>query len=133
VDRKCDIHGSSVQILVADDNLLMRTQPKKLLIACNSDWTIHEADSAAQTLEKTLSLRPDLVVLDLNLPDMSGAQTATKIRQISPSPKIMICSFSDDSYLSALAKGLGVDGYFGKSSSPDELCKTVKDLLAAKN
>jgi DNA-binding NarL/FixJ family response regulator len=106
VETKRGIHGSGVRILVADDNLLMRTQLKKLLIACNSDWKIHEADSGAQTLEKTLSLRPDLVMWD-SLPDMSGAQTATKIRQISPSPKIMICSFNDASYLSALAKGLG--------------------------
>jgi DNA-binding NarL/FixJ family response regulator len=121
------------QILLADDNRLLRTELKNILSACNSDWEIHEADNGAQTLAQAFAIKPDLVLLDLSLPDMSGRETAQKLRQISPGTKIMICSLNDNSYLAAVAKDFGAHAFFDKTSSPDELCKSVSALLAPTN
>jgi len=120
------------QILLVDDSQLTRGALRDLLLACNPTWEIHEADTGAKALEKGLEVRPDLILLDLNLPDIPSSEAVRKIKQISPAAKLLLCSFSDESSLAFLTNRLGADAYFAKTSSPDELCNTVTALLAAK-
>jgi DNA-binding NarL/FixJ family response regulator len=68
-------------------------------------------------------------MLDLSLPDMPGHEVARQIRQISPGTKVIICSLSDSAHLAAMAQEVRADGYFEKSSGPDDLYKLIVAVL----
>lgn len=109
------------RILLVDDSRIVRTALKGFLLEENPAWEIIEAEKGQEALEKIRELRPALVILDLNLPDIPGPEAARQIRQLSPATKIAVCSVSDSAHLSAMAQYAGADGYFTKGSSPAEM------------
>lgn len=117
------------QILVADDSPGVRSMIKTILLEQDPAWEVCEAENGQEALGKVLSLQPDLVILDLNLPDMPGYDAARQIRKLSAATKIVICSSNDPAYLAIIAKHTGADGYFTKGSNPSELCQTIASLL----
>jgi CheY-like chemotaxis protein len=121
--------SSNTRILFADDSAVVRKTIKTILIEQNPKWEICEAQSGKEALEKALSLRPDLVILDLNLPDIPGHEAARQIRQLSTATKIILCSLNDSAHLALMAQHAGADGYFTKGSSPSDLCKVIASAL----
>jgi DNA-binding NarL/FixJ family response regulator len=121
---------ASPRILVVDDSEIVRGLIKTLLAEQNPAWEIAEAGNGQEAVEKALLLQPDLVLLDLNLPDISGLDAVIKIRQHSPATKIIICSLNDSAHIAAMAQHVGADGHFTKTSSPEDLHKTIASVLS---
>ena len=121
--------SANSRILLVDDSATVRGLIKTLLAQQNPAWEIAEAGNGQDALEKALTLQPDLVLLDLNLPDISGLDAVLKIRQLSPATKIIICSFSDTGHIAAMAQHVGADGHFTKTSSPEDLHQTIAAVL----
>jgi CheY-like chemotaxis protein len=121
--------SAKTRILLADDNPRVRSMIKTILLEHDPAWEICEAESGQEALAKAPSLKPDLVILDLNLPDMPGYDTARQIRELSDATKIVICSSSDSAHLAIIAQHAGADGYFTKGSDPSELYQTIASLL----
>lgn len=126
VSTKSVVH----RILLADDSQIVRTTLKKFLVEKSPEWEISEAENGQAALEKVVALRPALVMLDLNLPDMSGQEAARQIRQLSAGTKIIICSFNEPAHLEVIAKQVGADGYVTKTSSSDDFHKTIAAVLS---
>jgi DNA-binding NarL/FixJ family response regulator len=125
--------ANNCRVLLVDDSQILRNAIKALLVEQNPTWEICEAENGRQALERVLSQRPTLVMLDLSLPDMPGHEVARQIRQISPTTKVIICSLSDSAQLAVIAQEVRADGYFEKSSSPDDLHKLIASVLRQKN
>lgn len=89
-----------IRILLADDHKILRQGLRPLLDAEEDFRVIGEAETGLETLRKIISLRPDVVVLDLDLPDLSGAEVIRRIEQITTRPQIVI--------LTMLEKGAAV-------------------------
>ena len=114
------------RLLIADDHETTR-MGVRLLLAKHSQWEVcGEAKDGKQTLEKVLELVPDVVILDLNMPDMNGFQIASKIRQIAPSIKIILFSMHE---VPTTAREMGADAFVPKSSAAKELVIAVKRVL----
>ncbi|WP_054742925.1 response regulator [Cellulosilyticum ruminicola] len=80
-----------VSFLIVDDAIFMRTVLKKLLI--ESDFKIAgEAGNGLQAIEMAELLQPDIVTLDITMPEMDGIQAIEKILEVSPNSKIIMCS-----------------------------------------
>ena len=116
-------------ILLADDHRPMRNTIKNLLSASNPTWEICEAGTGSEAIQQTVALQPDVVMLDLNLPDMPGDQVAVKIRQLSPNIKIVFCSLTDANELSAAMQKAGVDAYISKMAPIEEFQSTLAGLI----
>jgi DNA-binding NarL/FixJ family response regulator len=121
--------ADTCRVLLADDSLAVRNAIKTFLVEQNPTWEVCKAENGLQALERVLSLRPTLVMLDLSLPDMCGRDVARQIRQISPATKVIICSLSDSTHLAATAQDAQADGFFAKGSSPNDLHKLIASVL----
>jgi len=89
-----------------------------------------EAENGKEAIEKVKELRPDLVVLDINMPVLDGIESAYKIRRIAPSRKILFFTIHDSAQFQAATRMLS-DGFISKSTSGTELIPTVKRILGA--
>jgi DNA-binding NarL/FixJ family response regulator len=102
---------------------------KHLLIEYSLGWEIHEANTGRAALAKAAILKPDLVLLDMNLPDIQGSEVAKEIRKILPSVKIVLCSLNDADDMSDVVKECGADAYISKLTPMDEFQQTLAVVI----
>ncbi|PHV71518.1 two-component system response regulator [Sporanaerobium hydrogeniformans] len=81
----------SVNFLVVDDAIFMRTVLKKMLTEAGFN-VVGEAGNGLQAIEMAKMLQPDIVTLDITMPEMDGIQAIDKILEVSPNTKIIMCS-----------------------------------------
>ena len=121
----------AARILLADDFDIVRSGIRALLDG-PPGWEIcGEAANGREAVEKTLELKPDLVVLDVSMPIMNGIEAARQIRTFAPATKIVIFSVHRSAQLLEQAKEAGVDACLAKGAAAEELRNTVAALLAS--
>jgi DNA-binding NarL/FixJ family response regulator len=104
-----------VTVVIVDDHAVVREGTRQLLERDTSLTVVGEAGDGFQALQLTASLQPDVILLDLSLPDMSGIEVARRVRQVAPQTKIVILSaYDDDDYVLA-ALEVGVAAYLLKT------------------
>jgi DNA-binding NarL/FixJ family response regulator len=118
-----------LRILVADDHEAVRKGVCVILSSREDVEVCGEAENGKEAIEKAQSLRPDLIVLDITMPVLSGFEAAREIRKILPQVPILILSMHDSSQLIEEAKKIGVRGYVTKTQVGDTLLRAVDALL----
>ena len=125
------MNKTNYRVLVVDDHQVMR-QGIRALLSNDPVWDVcGEAENGRQAVEKTRELRPDLVILDLTMPEMNGLEAARHIRQIAPDTKIVIFSMHESPQVRKEARDAGADAFVSKSAVAEQLTGTAKKLLAA--
>ena len=114
-----------MRILIADDHVVIRAQVRCLLEA--EHW---EVCGEAAALEKVRQLKPDLVILDMNMPVLSGYDVALEIRRVSPLTRILILSMYEQANLPSILEETKADAYVTKSRTISDLISTIKELLS---
>jgi DNA-binding NarL/FixJ family response regulator len=113
-----------VRILVVDDKAYIRDWIRGFL-AYQPEWQVcGEAEDGRQAVEQAASLKPDVIILDVSMPGMSGFEAARRILKASPRILIVILSLNDDRQYSEGAKECGAKGFVVKR-------ETVKFLIPA--
>ncbi|CAN5258906.1 hypothetical protein BH11PSE11_BH11PSE11_15870 [soil metagenome] len=95
-------------ILVVDDSRLSRMLSRQFILSIHPDWIIEEAPSAEDAIIKLDTYKPDLIVLDLNMPGMGGLAAIEKIREKCPSVKISLLTANVQDAIRNKASALGV-------------------------
>src|SRR5437016_662803 len=118
-----------LRIVLADDHGIVRAGLKGL-ISQQQDWCVcGEAANGAEAVSQVVELKPDIIILDITMPIMSGLEAAVKIRQLAPSTKILILSMHD-AVLMANALALAApDGYLSKTTANGDLIKAVTAVM----
>jgi CheY-like chemotaxis protein len=117
------------KLLIVEDNEDMRLLYKRLFRR-EKDWAVYESETAENALEMTPGLLPDLILVDISLPGMSGLELSQKIRRSYPLTKILIVTGHDpDRYFEA-AKQAGANDLVSKEIGPG-LVRMCRDLLDA--
>ena len=119
----------SKRIVFADDSDIVRPLIKRLLIEFDPVWEIHEARTGKEAFDTAIFIDPDLVLVDINLPDMQGTEVARRIRKSLPSVKIVLCSLSDASDVASQVKASGADAYISKLTPMEEFHKILAALI----
>jgi DNA-binding NarL/FixJ family response regulator len=88
-----------------------------------------EAENGKRAIEKVRRLEPDIVLLDIGMPEMDGVQTAYEIRRIAPYAKIIFFTVNDSPEAVTAAKLLGVEALVPKSSPARVLVSTIEKLV----
>ncbi len=110
-----------IKVLVADDHLLVREGICKLLELDDKITVIGEAIDGEDAVNKARKLQPNLILMDLNMPKLSGIQAAEQIKTIYPEIKVIILTIHDDEeYVFEVLKA-GAEGYLQKDVSAEEL------------
>ena len=119
-----------LRILLADDHKMLREGLRVLLDSQPGMQVVGEAASGKEVLVKADELNPDLVVMDLSMPELNGLQATTLLRTRHPGIKVVVLTaHEDESYLTQLCKA-GASGYVLKRSAGDELVQAIR-LAAA--
>jgi two-component system response regulator NreC len=117
-----------MRILIADDHHLVRRGVGDLLTK-EAGWEIcGEATGAAQAFQKATELTPDLILLDISMPDGSGLDAARRIRQEIPQVKILMMSHHDATQFEKSAIESGADGCIDKARLALDLVDTIRSL-----
>ena len=117
-----------MRILIADDHHLVRRGVGDLLTK-EAGWEIcGEATGAAQAFQKATELTPDLILLDIGMPDGSGFDAARRIRQEIPQVKILMMSHHDATQFEKSAIESGADGCIDKARLALDLVPMIKSL-----
>lgn len=120
---------SPIRLLVVDDHALFRTGLISLLAGMPEFEVVGEAGTGKEALEMVSQTKPDVVLMDVNMPGMGGVETVKAIREIADSRILMLTiSKNDDDLFGAISAG--ADGYLLKNASPDELCKSILKVHA---
>lgn len=115
-----------IRLLVVDDHEMVR-MGVRILLADRNRWEIcGEAQNGAEAVEKVAQLSPDVVILDLTMPVMSGCDAAQRIRQIAPSTKIVFFSIHE---LPASVRLADADAFVSKASSSEDLVRVITELV----
>lgn len=88
-----------------------------------------EAENGRLAIEKVRSLEPDIVLLDIGMPEMDGVQTTYEIRRMAPNAKIVFFTVNDSPEAFTAAKLLGVEALVPKSSPARVLVSTIEKLV----
>lgn len=121
--------SKAIKILLVDDHTLVRSAIRQLLQSNSSLQVVAEADTGESAIDLCKKHRPDLVMLDIELPDLSGIEVAKRLVHLGLPLKILAISGNfDETYLSRLIK-LGVSGYLPKSAKPQEFSAAIKSIL----
>jgi len=120
----------SLKILIADDHPLLRQGLRQLLGDESPDYEFAEADCFAAALNALGDGPADLLLIDLGMPDMSGAESLRKLRAAFPDTKIAVLTGLDDRATILHCLGAGVHGYIVKSSPAQEILRAISTIMA---
>ena len=122
----------ALRVLIADDHRLMVEGTKQALERAGGFEVVGEAVNGVQVLPLVRRLKPDLVLLDLRMPQMDGLTCLAKIRKEFPDVKVAILSVSQDPELIQTALKRGANAYIVKSVDPDDLPAALRQTLDGK-
>ena len=115
-----------MKILIADDHGIVRAGIRLLLERQSDLHVVAEAADGLEALECALSSRPDLCILDVGMPRMTGLQAAREIRSHLPSSRVLILSMHDDEHYLFEALEAGASGYVLKREADHDLVGAIR-------
>jgi DNA-binding NarL/FixJ family response regulator len=118
----------SIKVIIADDHTLVREGIKSLLSDVEGIEVIAETGDGEETLLKTSTFKPDILILDISMPKVFGIRFCEKIKEISPETKIIILSMHFSKEYVREAFKYGAKGYILKDSSFTELEFAIKSV-----
>ena len=122
-----------MKILMADDHAVVRQGYLSLLGALIKDVEVVEAGSGTDAVLLFIQQQPDVVVLDINMPDMSGIDACRQIRNRDPDARVLMFSMYEEPGMIREALAAGASGYLSKASSPDLMVEALSRVAAGES
>ena len=115
-----------IRVLVADDHAIVRTGIRHVLESEPGFVVVAEASTGPEALELAESLRPDVAVLDITMPGISGLHVAAQLRERTPETQVLILSMHDNTEYVLESLRAGVHGYLLKDTAATELRGAIR-------
>ncbi len=123
----------NIKVILADDHKIVREGLRSILENELRLQVIAQADNGRSTVQLAKELRPDIVIMDISMPDLNGIQATAQILQDAPSTKIIALSMhSDKKYVSEMLRA-GASAYLLKDCAVDELERAIQAVLSGKS
>lgn len=117
-----------IRVLVADDHYIVRQGLATLLVPRNGMQVVGEAATGAEAVELALTLRPDVILMDMIMPELDGAAAIARIKAQNPAARILVLTSFGEREKVAAALQAGAAGYLLKDSSPDDLFAAIRSV-----
>lgn len=121
-----------IKVVLIEDHALMRLGLRQLLEKDSSIKIVGEAETGAEGIQLVRSLNPDVILLDINLPDISGLEVTTKLHANNKEIKILIITSMTNELFPIRLLEAGALGYISKNTSYDELIHALKTVNTGK-
>ena len=120
--------NTPITVLLVDDHAVVREGYRRFLESDANLTVVGEAASSAEALQRECELEPDVIILDIALPGVSGIETLKRIIARRPGARVLMFSMYGDAALAAQAFDAGARGYLSKASGPDLLVEAVRSV-----
>jgi two-component system, NarL family, invasion response regulator UvrY len=124
--------GTPISVLLVDDHAVVRAGYRRLLENDRRVVVVGEAANSAEALSRDRELAPDVIVLDIALPGVSGIETLRRLVARRPGARVLVFSMYEDAIYATRAFKAGALGYVSKSSAPELLVEAVRFVAAGR-
>lgn len=122
-----------IRLILADDHAVVRSGTRELLERYSDLDIVGEAADGEEAVRLTHELQPDVVVMDVRMPKMSGVEATRRIKEESPDVRVLVLTaHDDDEYVFALLQA-GASGYLMKTAEIDELVRAIRTVAAGQS
>ena len=115
-----------IRVLIADDHPLFRSGMRALLLAEEGTELAGEATTGAEAVALAERARPDVVLMDLQMPDLNGIEATRRILRASPDTRILVVTMFEDDESVFSAIRAGARGYVLKGATPEEVLRAIR-------
>ncbi len=123
----------SINVMISDDHMLMREGIRQLLEFDGSIKVVAEASNGVECLEKVVSVKPDVLLLDINMPKKNGIEVLEEIKKNKIDTKVLILTVHNEVEYLLRAVDIGVEGYILKDAESAELKSAIYHIIAGEN
>jgi DNA-binding NarL/FixJ family response regulator len=116
----------TIRILVVDDHLIFRDGLRALITSASDCELVGEATTGAEAVRLAADLQPDVILMDVKMPDMDGIQATREIVRASPHIGILVLTMLEDDNSIFAAMRAGARGYLLKGASHDEMLRAIR-------
>lgn len=120
--------GTRIRILLADDHTILRAGLRMMLNAQPDMEVIGEAQDGRQAINTTMTLQPDIVLMDITMPDMNGIEATKQIKRVAPEVKVLVLTMHENDEYVFQALRAGASGYILKEAADTELITALHVL-----
>ena len=116
-------------VLIVDDSRVSRLMARQYIISLHADWIVEEAGTGEESLVKSRHVRPDLILMDVNMPGMGGIAAAELLRREFPDLPISLLTANVQSATREKAEALGI-GFVEKPITEERIARLLSPLEA---
>lgn len=125
--------SEKISVMIVDDHAIIREGIKQLLEFDGSVKVIAEAGNGIECIEKLKDVQPDVLLLDINMPEMNGIEVLRKLKKEKSNIKVLILTVHNEVEYLLQAVDIGVDGYIMKDSESTELKRAIQLVMNDEN
>jgi two-component system, NarL family, response regulator DegU len=119
---------NTINIVLADDHVLVRKGIRSMLELDNEIKVVGEASNGQEALNVAMELKPDILVLDIRMPEMTGLEAAARLPEFAPETRAVILSMHDSEEYVVQALHAGAYGYLLKDTDKEEFIRALKQV-----
>ncbi|MGB2009815.1 MAG: response regulator, partial [Cycloclasticus pugetii] len=127
------MNSNSIKVLLVDDHELVRSGIEHILQSDPDIEVVAIGSSGEEAVKLAEQLKPDVILMDLNMPGIGGAEALKRILRREPSSKIIALSVYDDGPIPHQAIKLGAKGYINKGCAVNEMTSAIMSVYQGKN
>ena len=121
-----------IKIMLVDDHDLVRTGVRRLLEDNPDLEIVGEACSGEEAISVIKEMKPDVVLMDLNMPGIGGLETTKKIKHLMPNVRVIVVTMVDDTMFPQRLLKAGASGYLTKGAKSEEIMRAIRDAMVNK-
>lgn len=119
---------NKIKVLLVDDHSLVRQGIKQILELEEDLIVVGQAGDGEEAIVKVKELKPDIILLDINMPKLNGIHTLRRLKDMDSSTRIIMLTFYEDREYLFETLNLGANGYVLKDAESDSLIKAIRDV-----
>ncbi len=120
---------NEISILIADDHYLIAKLVRMMLLTADEPFKVSTVENGKEVLKFIKNNKIDILLLDIDMPELDGITVLKKIKNTNPGIKVMMVSNHTQSWIINRALKFGADGYISKYTDSDEILKGIKSIL----
>ena len=124
---------SKIRVLLVDDHTMLRQGLKSIVNGCDHMEVVGDASNGLEAIGAVSLLKPDVVVMDVNMPTMNGIEATKRIKQMFPDTSIIGLSVQNGMDIVQKMQAAGIFSYLTKESAVETLCHAIEDAAWEKN
>jgi two-component system response regulator NreC len=119
-----------IRIVLADDHAVVRSGLRMLLDARSDMQIVGEAENGLEAVERAKALQPDVILMDVQMPDMNGIEATKRITDVAPDCAVLALTMHENDHYFFEMLHAGASGYVPKRAAPDDLISAIQSVAA---